>query len=408
LFRQNVHLSGNPLFDFQMVREIIVLTPIYVSLFWSFVFLTNRFSINKARYWLGIFMLVVSVLYSCHAGFFMGYANFYLKVDSLYLVTGLSVFPLYYIYVRILTCDIDFHWSYLIHFIPAILLAVILVFLSIEATSEARQIYYSEVLIRNKWPDGHALIIQSMAFIFYASRAIFGVQVIGYLVAGYRLAKKYDHRIADFYSNLEGRQLIWVKLLTVSFLLTSIASSAVNIIGRGLFMTNDLILAVPSALFSTLFFIIGLQGNKQDYTIRSLVEDEDKDQFVVTEPPDSRHDELKVGLINLLETRQVYLGSELRITELCRELNTNRTYLSNLINNEFKLSFNDLINLYRVKHAASLIEDKKADGLSLNDIAGDSGFGSLSSFNRAFKKVKGVTPGQYRNEVKISRGKVES
>ncbi|KOH47136.1 hypothetical protein NC99_00360 [Sunxiuqinia dokdonensis] len=387
-----------------MVREIIVLTPIYVSLFWSFVFLTSVFSANKARFWLGIFMLVVAVLYSCHAGFFMGYSNFYLKVDSLYLLTGLSVFPLYYIYVRLLTCDVGLKWSYLVHFIPAVVLSVVLIFLTFDASFGERQVYYSEVLVRNRWPETQSLIIRSMAFVFFASRFVFGFQVIGYLVAGYLLAKKYDHRIADFYSNLEGKQLIWVKLLTVSFLLTSIASLVVNAIGRGLFMTNDLVLAVPSALFSTLFFIIGLQGNKQDYTIRSLVEDEGEDG-VVSSGLDPRHDELKVGVIKMLETEQLYLASELRITELCKVLNTNRTYLSNLINNEFKLSFNDLINLYRVKHAVALIEDNKTSDLSLGDIAIDSGFGSLSSFNRAFKKVKGVTPGQYRNEVKISRGK---
>ena len=390
-----------------MVREIIVLTPIYVSLFWSFVFLTSVFSANKARFWLGIFMLVVAVLYSCHAGFFMGYSNFYLKVDSLYLLTGLSVFPLYYIYVRLLTCDVGLKWSYLVHFIPAVVLSAVLIFLTFDASFEERQVYYSEVLVRNRWPETQPLIIRSMAFVFFASRFVFGFQVIGYLVAGYLLAKKYDHRIADFYSNLEGKQLIWVKLLTVSFLLTSIASLVVNTIGRGLFMTNDLVLAVPSALFSTLFFIIGLQGNKQDYTIRSLVEDEGEDG-VVSSGLDLRHDELKVGVIKMLETEQLYLASELRITELCKVLNTNRTYLSNLINNEFKLSFNDLINLYRVKHAVSLIEDNKTSDLSLGDIAIDSGFGSLSSFNRAFKKVKGVTPGQYRNEVKISRGKAGS
>ncbi|WP_053178612.1 helix-turn-helix domain-containing protein [Sunxiuqinia dokdonensis] len=368
------------------------------------MFLTSVFSANKARFWLGIFMLVVAVLYSCHAGFFMGYSNFYLKVDSLYLLTGLSVFPLYYIYVRLLTCDVGLKWSYLVHFIPAVVLSVVLIFLTFDASFGERQVYYSEVLVRNRWPETQSLIIRSMAFVFFASRFVFGFQVIGYLVAGYLLAKKYDHRIADFYSNLEGKQLIWVKLLTVSFLLTSIASLVVNAIGRGLFMTNDLVLAVPSALFSTLFFIIGLQGNKQDYTIRSLVEDEGEDG-VVSSGLDPRHDELKVGVIKMLETEQLYLASELRITELCKVLNTNRTYLSNLINNEFKLSFNDLINLYRVKHAVALIEDNKTSDLSLGDIAIDSGFGSLSSFNRAFKKVKGVTPGQYRNEVKISRGK---
>ncbi|MFO7978255.1 MAG: helix-turn-helix domain-containing protein [Bacteroidales bacterium] len=240
-----------------------------------------------------------------------------------------------------------------------------------------------------------------MALVYFLSRVVFGIQVVGYLASGYLLARKYDHRIADFYSNLEGRELIWVKLLTISFLLTSIASLIVNVLGRGLFLTNDLVLAIPSLLFSSLFFVIGLQGNKQDYTIHSLVEDEKKDHLVLSDVANMMpHDELKVGLTGLLETKQIYLEHELRITQLCKELNTNRTYLSNLINKEFNLSFNDLVNLYRVKHAVALIEVSQSNLLSLSDIAFDSGFGSISSFNRAFKKEKGMTPGQYRNKVK--------
>lgn len=385
-----------------MLREVIVLTPVYVSLFWSVVFLTSKFSHNRARHWLGIFMLMVALLYSCHAGFFMGYSDFYLKIDSLYLLFGLSVFPIYYIYVRLLTCDIGLRWSYLVHFIPPVFLAIILFLLSLLASPEERQAYFSQVLVQNQWPAEHYTgIVRSMGLVYFLSRVIFGIQVVGYLVSGYLLARKYDHRIADFYSNLEGKELIWVKLLTISFLLTSIASLIVNVLGRGLFLTNDMVLAVPSVLFSSLFFIIGLQGNKQDYTIHSLVEDEKKDRLVLSDVSNQMpHDELKVGLTRLLETTQVYLKHELRITELCRELNTNRTYLSNLINKEFNLSFNDLVNLYRVKHAVALIEASQSNGLSLSDIAFDSGFGSISSFNRAFKKEKGMTPGQFRSAVK--------
>ncbi|WP_372936629.1 helix-turn-helix domain-containing protein, partial [Mariniphaga sediminis] len=99
------------------------------------------------------------------------------------------------------------------------------------------------------------------------------------------------------------------------------------------------------------------------------------------------------------ETNKIYLDSELKITELCRELNTNRTYLSNLINTEFQQSFNDFINSYRVNYSISLLESGMGDTSSLNDIALISGFGSVSSFNRAFKKNTGMTVGQYKMSI---------
>ena len=382
-----------------MIREIIVLTPIYVSLFWALVFLSNAFLLNKARYWLGIFMLMVVVLYSCHAFFFLGLSEIYLKIDSLYLFAGLSVFPLYYLYVRLLTCDLHLKWYYLFHFIPSLVLGLLLFITSQYAHPIEKQLYFSEVLVKNHWPvNGTGGIVKVLAFFFFISRLVFGVQVVGYLIAGYLLAKKYDHRIENFYSNLEGRKLVWVKLLTISFLLTSIASSIANVLGRGLFMTEDWILAIPSALFSSLFFIIGLQGNKQNYTIRTLVNDEEAELTNGKESVNIRSDELKNRLVSLLEKQKDYLDSDLRITDLSRELNTNRTYLSNMINSEFGLSFSDLINIYRVKHAVELIKEDENNDLPLNDIALDSGFGSQSSFNRAFKKVNGMTAGQFRSD----------
>ncbi|MFW6290595.1 MAG: helix-turn-helix domain-containing protein, partial [Mariniphaga sp.] len=109
----------------------------------------------------------------------------------------------------------------------------------------------------------------------------------------------------------------------------------------------------------------------------------------------SRNEKLKKGLLNLLENEKIYLAPELKITELCRELNTNRTYLSNVINNDFQLSFNDLINKYRVDYAVSLIGKDISNPLSLQELADASGFGSLSSFNRAFRKHTGTTVGNY-------------
>jgi AraC-like DNA-binding protein len=380
-----------------MVREIIVLTPIYVSLFWSVVFLTNKFSVNKARYWLGVFMAVVAVLYSCHAVYFQGYEELYLKLDSLYLFSGLSVYPMYYIYVRLLTCDLKLKRSYILHFVPAFILFAALFVTGFFLNQDEEKLYYESVLVDNKWPGQEASsLLNTTAALFFSSRVIFGLQTLVYLFLGYMLAKKYNQRIANFYSNMEGRELVWVKLLTTSFLITSLASFVVNILGRGLFFEHDFILAVPSVLFSSLFFVIGLQGNKQDFTITSLSEDEDKESGTVKSNEDLRTESLKNELVRLLEDEKIYLNPELKITELCRELNTNRTYLSNLINHEFRVSFNDFINQYRVQHAISLFENGMGNNVSLNDMAAASGFGSLSSFNRAFKKNTGTTVGRYR------------
>jgi AraC-like DNA-binding protein len=267
------------------------------------------------------------------------------------------------------------------------------------ASAEDKKIYLEAVLINNQWPLPESPgIVKAMAAIFFSSRIIFGIQILTYLGLGYWLLQKYDSRISNFYSNLDGRELVWVKLLTISFMLTSVASLVANILGRGIFLENELLLAVPSLLFSLLFFVIGLQGNKQDHRIKELEKDELEIAITETASPEKRQNGLKQELLKVLEKERLYLNPDLRVTDLCRLLITNRTYLSNLMNNEMELSFNELINQYRVNYAKKMIDDDKHNAYSLSFIATESGFGSISSFNRAFKKHLGESPGQYKSE----------
>lgn len=382
-----------------MLHILIVLTPLYITLFWSVIFLTENYNDNKARYWLGFFMLMTAILYGCHATFFLNYTEIYLKLDPVYLLMGLSVYPMYYIYIRLLTCDVNPQKNYLFHFIPSITLSILLFLTTLYATETDKNLYFNSVLLNNNWPEGNVSGIATlMSAIFFASRFIFGLQVFIYLTLGYQLAKKYNERISNIYSNLEGRELIWVNMLSISFFLTSILSMVVNFIGRGFFMRNDLYLVIPSVLFSAFFFVIGLQGYKQNHTIIQDLATDEKNETEFTEII-TKQSILKSDLENLLRSKKLYLNPDLRINELCPLLTTNRTYLSKLINNDFGLTFNEFINQYRVDFSVELLKADITGNESLQHIAEKSGFGSLSSFNRAFKKEKNVTPGEFRKSI---------
>jgi AraC-like DNA-binding protein len=147
-----------------------------------------------------------------------------------------------------------------------------------------------------------------------------------------------------------------------------------------------------------LFFLIGLVGNKQNYSISDVVLDENENAGLPVENNVDRQI-LKEKLLKLMDKEQFYLDPNFRITILSSRLYTNRTYLSNLINTEFKMSFSDFINKYRVLYAKELIEEDEQFLYSLNHFAEKSGFGSLSSFNRAFKQFEGKTAGSYRQRL---------
>ena len=68
-------------------------------------------------------------------------------------------------------------------------------------------------------------------------------------------------------------------------------------------------------------------------------------------------------------------------------------YLSRMLNKDYGISFSRMVNEYRIDHALRLLEETE---LSITEIASESGFQSIRSFNLSFKKYTGETPANYR------------
>jgi AraC-like DNA-binding protein len=107
---------------------------------------------------------------------------------------------------------------------------------------------------------------------------------------------------------------------------------------------------------------------------------------------------IKDALLSELEHQQVFLNPELTLVELSKQLNTNASILSKVINKGFGQNFNDLINQYRINFVISEIGKGLHKKQTLLSIAFDCGFNSKATFNRAFKKVTNFTPVEYIQE----------
>ena len=126
------------------------------------------------------------------------------------------------------------------------------------------------------------------------------------------------------------------------------------------------------------------------------------EQFVEPEP-----EELKLQqeaafaerMYLLFEKEHVYLNPRLRLSELAMLLGTNRTYLSQYFNQNCESTFYDFVNDYRIHHAKLLLHSTDD---TLETIAMNSGFNSLSTFRRAFVQREGMSPIEFR----ASNGKI--
>lgn len=105
------------------------------------------------------------------------------------------------------------------------------------------------------------------------------------------------------------------------------------------------------------------------------------------------------NLLYQLEIRKVFLNSDLSLKKLSDMIETNQTYLSNVVNRYFGCNLNELVNTYRIEYAKELL---CAGGCGLEEIAAKCGFASKSPFYVAFKKAVGMTPMKYVTRSKQS------
>jgi AraC-like DNA-binding protein len=88
----------------------------------------------------------------------------------------------------------------------------------------------------------------------------------------------------------------------------------------------------------------------------------------------------------------------LTLTSLAKQLNVSKFYLSRAFSAKLNTSFNRYINYIRANYALTLIQ---STNYTLTRISADSGFESQRTFNRAFKEIFGLTPGEYRQKTNL-------
>ena len=93
-----------------------------------------------------------------------------------------------------------------------------------------------------------------------------------------------------------------------------------------------------------------------------------------------------------LEIKQAFLDRELSLKKFSIMINTNQTYLSNVVNKYFGCNLKELLNTYRVEYAKELLHAGKC---SLEEIPQRCGFASKSAFYAAFSKIAGMSPSRY-------------
>ena len=102
-----------------------------------------------------------------------------------------------------------------------------------------------------------------------------------------------------------------------------------------------------------------------------------------------------------MDEEKPFLNNKFQIIHLAHHLNIPAHHCSFIINNVIGKNFRDWVNGYRVQYFIRSYWDK-AETMTIDGIAYESGFNSITTFYRAFKKETGMMPLTYLQKNKMN------
>ncbi|MBS1487039.1 MAG: AraC family transcriptional regulator [Bacteroidetes bacterium] len=209
-----------------------------------------------------------------------------------------------------------------------------------------------------------------------------------YAVLGLLLIIKIFHRRQQSFWLTKLPALVRLRATVVQAIIVIVLIFIVKLLNR-----DDMGDHLFAAYMTVPIYLISFQVIRESGFFRkaSLIEPEKYKTSSLT--PDLQQQLVK-KLNNLMGERKPFLRPDFSLPELAGQMNLTVHQLSQVINDGVGKSFFELTAEYRIDEAKRLLREKP--NIKIEEIAEEVGYNSKSSFNTAFKKLTGHTPGEWR------------
>lgn len=322
-------------------------------------------------------------------------------ITFLYVASSLLIGPGLYLYVRSLTQPRfrlnAFHSA---HFIAPLLVAI-------------------GVYLSRGGVDHITRVANPSSVLLYWAVAILGLAPLGYTLLSWAEVKQSKKMLRDFYASSVDIGSKWLPLLVCGYFLVLLASLLIHFYSIFLMRGEA---GVPRCFHSTidmltfglLFVLFFYSWSREAKKLAAAIPEEPpvapirpdeilnlpaiEADAVITDLTRLEDQVLNQGIFE----KKLHLDSSLNIERFAMRLNLKPKEVSFFINSKLQQNFFEFINHYRIQEAKRLLLESQNQ--SVNDIMLQSGYSSTSSFFRAFKKITGVSPSQFRNNFEANAG----
>lgn len=358
-------------FIVQLTRKIVSNNDISVKVLLSIIIL--------------FFIICIAILIRETRSTFM-----YWFLDSILRSLNLAIHPLFFLYVRSMTLS-KLKWkTFVFHLLPAFTI----LFLSCLCYLQLDRDEVIAYLNRNMWgePSG-SLVINCLYGIYLTSKYVHALQAVIYFTWVLLLIRNHRIRINDLFSTTENYKLNWLFTFYLVYSFISLVGLLFNLIPPGVVQTSNIYIQVTMICLGLFVLYIGTKGMEQR-SVGQIIAFNDMNTTIKNGDSDLSINSLVDKIDNYILKEKAFLNPELKIWDIVRNTGINRSYISQIINTEYKLNFNHYINKLRVEKACRMLKADKST--TIDSIAFECGFNSMSTFNRAFKMFMGIPPSEYR------------
>ena len=308
--------------------------------------------------------------------------------------------PVFYLYAKLVSsADHSFKGKYYLHFIPFVLVVIYgMIFVYFKSGDFKIALAKREL----------ATPVPLLKLIGYLKP----VHGIIYVFLTIKVVGDFNAKIKNSFSNIERINLKWLMHLTIGLSIVwgvVVLSYMVNFVSTKEIHMDQFIYLAASILIYSIGYLALRQPEifnaavTKSGTVKIIGSEEQSEKSISYQKSGLSEEEAldyQRNLLELMDRDKPYLNNELTLRDLAHKLSMSTHNLSEILNTRINQNFYDFINSYRVEEVKQRLEQGESEKYSLIAIAFDSGFNSKTAFNTIFKKVTGVTPSQYRKQLK--------
>ena len=375
------------------IIALIIILGIFIGFFISFFIIKKAINSNHSNLFMGVFILVLSLVMLEGWMNYTGYIFKVLWATNFAEPFNFIIAPLIYLFVisQFKGFNKEKQWP---HFIPFVFWLGYCMFFFIQtdvfkynSNIDVMQLDIPFLNDDAKRSDDPLHIRSYINFMTLISFVIYTVFIVRLLLLK---AKSLGNTIF----NTKNKTLISLRNSLTHFLIIIIIFIIVKLIFKNDVGDYFIFLYLSLMIFMT---AVQIMNTSNYYNEVSSFLEVPTLKYKKSSLDDATKETILRGIVQQMKVEKYFKSSTASLSGLAKALHESSHHVSQVINEKLNQSFFEMLASYRVDESKIILQTELGKKLTIEEIAEQVGYNSKSAFNTAFKKITSKTPSEYRD-----------